>query len=139
MTLNEFEASKQPKKTGIDISVVTGTTRFKNAYEQTRDNLGMDDIVDRRIRLINWDIGMRENIKKKLVEMCTMHYVLIGDPSEKVHTTSTESSPIKDVLKSMDENAIKIRDAEGGFITKIYAKKNMNLGLTYYLDIGKDD
>jgi len=139
MGLNEYNgdiAQNSQKKTGIDISVVTGTAKFKNNYEKNRENLGMNDIVDRRICLKNWEISMKENIKGKLVEMVTMNYTIVGDESETLHTTSTESSPIKDVLKSMDENAIKIRDAEGGFITKIFAKKNLKMGLTYYLDTG---
>jgi hypothetical protein len=136
MTLNEFETKKKIK--GIDISVVTSTKEFKSTYEKNRETLGMEEVVGRPIRLIGWDIGMRENIKKIQVEMATLYYVFTDDETETTHITNTESAPIRDVLKSIPESAIKIRDAEGGFLTKIIGKMNMNKGTTYYLDIGNE-
>jgi len=132
--LNKFEG----KKKGIDLSMVAGMPKFQQNYERNRDILGISDIVNRPIRLINWRIAMEENMKKIEVEMVTLHYVFVNDPDEVVHITRTESSPIRDVLKSIPEEGIKMRDAEGGFLTKIIAKKNANQGKTYYLDLGQE-
>jgi len=132
--LNKFEG----KKKGIDLSMVVGMPKFQQNYEKNRDILGISDIVNRPIRLINWKIAMEENMKKIEVDMVTLQYVFVNDPEEIVHTTRTESSPIRDVLRSIPEEGIKMRDAEGGFLTKIIAKKNQKLGTTYYLDLGKE-
>jgi len=128
MSMDKYD--KKEVKKGMSLTDIANTPEFQEAYEQNRGVLGMKALKDRPILVTDWKIATEENIKGKEVEMVTFDYVLLDDPDRVPHYQRTESSPIRDILKSIPDKSKVV--AAGGFTTMIISKTNLQGGQTYY-------
>lgn len=117
-----MEQAKTSAKKGISLTELFQQDEIVQNYTKTKRILNMTDIIDRPIRIIDYEIYEGTNNFGKEGEFVKFVYYLDGD-DENVHETTSQASGIKSRLRAIPKEVI---EENGGILTMIEQKKTPN-------------
>ena len=116
------------KNLAIALTEIMKRPDVQKDYQDMRDSLGVKEILDMPIKIIDVDFVKETNMKGEVVDMAVFKFVFMEDENGKPKQCKTQAYKIVDILKAIGKERI---IAEGGIITLIEGKKLPTGGLSY--------
>lgn len=121
-------ATKIDAPKGIAITeLFRNNQEIQDAYAKIRPKLSLDDIVDRPIRIVGWELVHDKDMKGNMAEFIRFRYYLDGDDENEKYT-STQAMRIKERLMAIPNELI---EENGGLLAMIQARGLPNGGKAY--------
>lgn len=113
------DGSEDAPKKGMAMTDVFQDERIRDNFIRQKKRLNMSDIIDRGIRIVNYEIYEGENNFGKHGEFCRFEFYLEGD-DENLHETTSQAIAIKERLKAVPLDYIQ---EVGGLLTMVQETK----------------